>query len=125
MEAAIPERFASALLKVEQAKKHIDRLEREITDFWSTNPYAIEVVGDPKNATGAYRIKGEPAPLPDSLTLTAGDAAHNLRSTNHPLRRPITRGSRRLQAPATPRGRRWYFHRHGSEGEGTEPRRVR
>jgi len=79
-EVAIPERFASAFLKVEQAKKHIDRLEREIIDFWSTNPYAIEVVGDPKNATGAYRIKGEPAPLPDGLTLTAGDAAHNLRS---------------------------------------------
>jgi hypothetical protein len=80
MEAAIPEQFASAFLKVEQAKKHTDRLEREIIDFWSTNPYAIEVVGDPKNATGAYRIKGEPAPLPDSLTLTVGDAAHNLRS---------------------------------------------
>jgi hypothetical protein len=80
MEVAIPEQFASALLKVEQAKKHTDRLEREIIDFWSTNPYTIEVVGDPKNATGAYRIKGEPAPLPDSLTLTAGDAAHNLRS---------------------------------------------
>jgi hypothetical protein len=80
VEVTIPGRFTSALLKVEQAKKHIDRLEREIIDFWSTSPYGIEVVGDPKNATGAYRIKGDPAPLPDSLTLTAGDAAHNLRS---------------------------------------------
>ena len=76
----MPDRFSSVLLKVEWARKHIDHLYSEIMDFWSQHPYAIEIVGDPKNGKGSYRIKGDPPPLPDSLTLAAVDAAHNLRS---------------------------------------------
>lgn len=66
-------------MKVEWARKHIDHLQGEMMKFWSQKPYEIEIVGDPKKGRGAYRIKGEPTPLPDSLTLAAGDAAHNLR----------------------------------------------
>jgi hypothetical protein len=76
----MPDRFSSVLLKVEWARKHIDHLHSEIMDFWSQRPYAIEIVGDPKNGKGSYRIKGDPPPLPDSLTLAAGDASHNLRA---------------------------------------------
>jgi hypothetical protein len=73
-------RFDSVWLKLGRAKKHVGDLEAEIIAFWATKPYEIETEGDPKTGVGSIRIKGDPKPLPDSIPLIAGDAAHNLRS---------------------------------------------
>ena len=66
--------------KIERARKHTDDLEAEIIAFWNTKPYEIEVQGNPRTGPGCYRIKGTPKPLPQSIALIAGDAAHNLRA---------------------------------------------
>lgn len=58
----------------------MDDLEAEIIAFWKTEPYEIETVGNPRTGPGSYRIKGKPKPLPESIPLIAGDAAHNLRT---------------------------------------------
>ena len=66
--------------KLSHARKHIDRMEAEVKAFGQTMPYEIEVVGDPVNGRGSYRIKGDPKPVPDQIAEIAGDAAHNLRT---------------------------------------------
>jgi hypothetical protein len=65
--------------KIEWAKKHTDDLESEIIAFRDTSPYEFEIQGNPKTGPGSYRIKGTPQPLPESIPLILGDAAHNLR----------------------------------------------
>src|SRR5689334_16679790 len=72
--------FSSAWRKIERAKKHADDLKTEINTFWATEPYEIETQGNPKTGPGSYRIKGIPKPLPESIPLIIGDAAHNLRT---------------------------------------------
>src|SRR5436190_7698325 len=74
------DRFASVWHKIQRAKKHTDDLETEIIAFWDIKPYEIETQGNPKAGPGSYRIKGTPKPLPESIPLIVGDAAHNLRS---------------------------------------------
>jgi hypothetical protein len=72
--------FSSVWQKIKRAKKHTDDLESEIIAFWKTEPYEIEAQGNLKEGPACYRIKGTPKPLPESVFLLAGDAAHNLRS---------------------------------------------
>lgn len=74
------DRFDSVWLKIGHAKKHVNDLKSAIIAFWDTKPYEIEAEGNPKTGAGCYRIKGNPEPLPDSIPLITGDAAHNLRS---------------------------------------------
>lgn len=74
------DRFDSARRKVEWAKKRISELSAEVKAFGMTDPYKAEMIGDPWHGVGSYRIAGDPEPLPDSIALIAGDAAHNLRA---------------------------------------------
>jgi hypothetical protein len=71
--------FTSVWRKLERAKKHTDDLESELRAFFGIKPYEIETQGNPKTGPGSYRIKGTPQPLPESIPLILGDAAHNLR----------------------------------------------
>lgn len=73
------DRFESARLKLERARKHTDDLEADIGAFWATEPYEIELVGTRESGSGGYRVTRMPA-LPASIPLITGDAAHNIRS---------------------------------------------
>ena len=73
------ERFDSALRKVEMARKHTDDLEMEVCAFWDAHPFEVEMVGAPLTGPGSFRVK-RMAPVPESIALIAGDAAHNIRS---------------------------------------------
>jgi hypothetical protein len=69
----------SALWKIDRARKHVDDLEAEVGAFWATDPYEVETAGAPLTTGGSYRVK-RITPLPESIPLIAGDAAHNIRA---------------------------------------------
>lgn len=73
------DRFDSARWKLDRARKHTDDLEAEVSAFWDTEPFEIELVGASPTESGPYRVKRIEA-LPDSISLIAGDAVHNIRS---------------------------------------------
>jgi hypothetical protein len=73
------DRFESAWQKIARARKHGDELEAEVSSFWASEPYEVEVVGTPMTGMGSYRVT-HMDPLPESIPLIAGDAAHNIRS---------------------------------------------
>jgi hypothetical protein len=73
------DRFESARLKLKRARKHTDDLEAEISAFWATEPYEVEMLGTRESGPGCYRVTRMHA-LPESIALITGDAAHNIRS---------------------------------------------
>jgi hypothetical protein len=78
------DRFKSAWLKIDRARRHTDDLEAEIRAYWQTGPVSIQGTGTTLTAndgTGArtFTVKSI-RPLPDSFALLVGDAAHNIRS---------------------------------------------
>jgi hypothetical protein len=73
------DRFESALWKIDRARKHADDLEAEVRGFLSSDPYEVEAVGTPMTGPGSYRVR-RVTPLPESIPLITGDAAHNIRS---------------------------------------------
>ena len=73
------DQFDSALWKIDRARKHTDDLAAEVRTFWDTKPFEVEMVGTPLTGPGSFRVK-RMAAVPESITLIAGDAAHNIRS---------------------------------------------
>jgi hypothetical protein len=71
--------FDSALWKVDRARKHADDLESEVRAFWDTDPFEVEMVGNPFTGPGFFKVK-RMAAIPANIALLAGDAAHNIRS---------------------------------------------
>jgi len=51
----------------------------EVRAFWDTDPFEVEMVGDPLAGEGFFRVK-RMAAVPERVALIAGDAAHNVRS---------------------------------------------
>lgn len=73
------DRFESARQKLARAGKHIDDLEAEISAFWATQPYEVELDERSEPGPGCYRVARMQA-LPESIFLITGDAVHNIRS---------------------------------------------
>ena len=78
------DRFRSAWMKIDRARKYVDDLDAEIRAYWKTGPVSIAgdgVVVNDGGGTGAstFTVKSV-KPLPDDITLLVGDAAHNIRS---------------------------------------------
>ena len=73
----IAERNRQVTLKVERAKSHINDLDREIRAFLDTKPYAIETKRNPQTRQLIYYVS-RVKPIPESLSLIAGDAIQNL-----------------------------------------------
>lgn len=91
------DRFDSALWKVDRARKHADDLEAEVQAFWAANPFEVEMVGAPLTGLGHFQVK-RMAAVPKSITLIAGDAAHNIRSAlDHFAWSAVPLGQRRKQ----------------------------
>src|SRR5271169_3036114 len=65
--------------KLERADQHLQILKREIHGWLSRNPYVITDQIDPKTGENVFRIRRAGIP-PEAISLTAGDAFHNLRS---------------------------------------------
>lgn len=78
------DRFGSAWLKIERARRHVGDLEAEIEAYWQTAPVSIQGTGitvTEGGGTGARTFTvGSVKPLPDSVALLVGDVAHNIRS---------------------------------------------
>lgn len=75
----ITDRFGSCWQKLSRARKHADDLSREIQDFWGAEPCHLEPVdGGPANLM-RVRVR-HLSPLPATISMTAGDAAHNVRA---------------------------------------------
>jgi hypothetical protein len=73
------DRFESVWQKIDRARRHADDLEAEITAFRASKPYQIEMISSPVLSNDSYRLKSA-RPLPPSIPLIVGDAAHNIRS---------------------------------------------
>ena len=67
-------------LKIERAKEHIDDLQRQIAAFDATNPYELIEQDDPEDPERHQGMIKIHAPIPTSISLTTGDAVHNLRT---------------------------------------------
>jgi hypothetical protein len=71
--------FASCWQKLDRARKHADDLSREIRDFFAASPFQLEpAVSDSAGVTHVTVRHLDTVPV--SIALTAGDAAHNIRS---------------------------------------------
>lgn len=66
-------------LKLERAKQHIKDLEAGVERFFETNPYELFIEDNPQAGCREHKVRRVDTP-PDSLSLIAGDAIHNLRS---------------------------------------------
>jgi hypothetical protein len=72
--------FMGPRLKIERAEEHIRNLEEQIAAFLAKQPYRLIVA--PGDAADQQSIKVEiREALPTSISLIAGDAAHNLRAS--------------------------------------------
>lgn len=70
----------SARLKIERAKKHLEELQREVTAFWATKPYAINFDTETEPGKRLYRMKFT-NDVPPHWGAAAGDVIHNLRAS--------------------------------------------
>jgi hypothetical protein len=68
-------------LKVSRAKKHIGDLEAAIVAFHETKPYLVVAEDDPQTGKRIAKIKGEPPPIPNEVSLILGDAVHAIRTS--------------------------------------------
>ena len=66
-------------LKIERAKHHINDLNGKVKAFLSEQPFEAVIRIAPKAKQGSLAIKRN-KPVPDEISLIAGDAVHNLRS---------------------------------------------
>ncbi len=71
--------FHSSKRSVAWGHQHIQNFERQITEFFKTNPYSNVCEYDPKSNGKAYKIKLT-KPMPVALENIAADAVNNLRS---------------------------------------------
>ena len=78
------DRFGSAWLKINRARRHADDLDAEIRAYWRTGPVSIRGTGITLTESGGAGARtftvNTVRPLPDSIALLVGDAAHNIRS---------------------------------------------
>jgi hypothetical protein len=68
----------SVTLKIDQAKKHLSRLKKEVKAFLSRKPFIV-VIEEDSSGDLVYRIRIQ-APIPVSWSADIGDLLHNLRS---------------------------------------------
>lgn len=73
------DRFGSSRAKLDRARKHADDLGSEISGYWSAQPCQLEPAPDDSAEVSRFRVT-QLSPLPDSISIVAGDAAHNIRS---------------------------------------------
>lgn len=71
--------LADARSKIERAKKHISDFDRERVRFLESNPYVCIHHFDEEESRTDFVLGPLPV-MPSELAVTAGDAAHNLRS---------------------------------------------
>jgi hypothetical protein len=71
--------LAGARSKIERAKKHISDFDRERVRFLESNPYVCIPHFDEEESRTDFVLGPLPV-MPSELAVTAGDAAHNLRS---------------------------------------------
>lgn len=72
-------RFEAARAKVERAKEHIRDLQGERDAFLGGNPYRITAEFYPEHGATAY-FMDKFSPIPQSISLIAGDTLHSLRT---------------------------------------------
>jgi hypothetical protein len=71
--------FGSCWQKLDRGRKHADDLSREIRDFFAASPFQLEPAAS--DLAGVTRVTVRQLDtIPASIALTAGDAAHNIRS---------------------------------------------
>lgn len=75
----IDERLKHITLKMERAKEHITDLEQELRAFLENNPYKVGSKKDPETRKLVYYVTAV-EPVPDRLSVIAGDAIQNLMS---------------------------------------------
>jgi hypothetical protein len=73
------ERLRHVVLKLKRAKEHIADLNLQISAFFQTNPYRIQIKRDPETRKPIYYMARVDR-TPDCLALIAGDAIQNLMS---------------------------------------------
>lgn len=72
-------RFGSCWQKLDRGKKHAGDLAREISDFCDNAKFQLEPAASDSAEVARFQVKEMDA-IPVSISLTAGDAAHNIRS---------------------------------------------
>ncbi|MGI8545698.1 MAG: hypothetical protein ACR2MD_19755 [Aridibacter sp.] len=72
--------FHSSKYCIERAKHHLSDFERQIAEFFKTNPYCLVVETNPNTSEKIQKVKLV-KPLPVALPGIASDLVNNLRST--------------------------------------------
>lgn len=76
----MPEIFREAKLKIQRAVKHINDLNAILSDFAERKTHEVVVEHDPNGGDDLLKVRATET-LPDSFSLTLGDAFHNLRTS--------------------------------------------
>jgi hypothetical protein len=105
------ERLALIWPKVERAKKHILDLERAITAFHKTNPYAVSTKRNPQTRQLIYYIS-RVDPIPLNLAAISGDVIHNLRTALDYLHQHLLMVGTHTAAPSKGKDAAFYIDGH-------------
>ena len=74
----MPSHFASARLKLERAKHHIQDLNRQVGKFFASGAVTVTIEEYPERAQRAV-VRKTNKPVPNEFSLILGDAIHNAR----------------------------------------------
>src|SRR4051794_5670012 len=66
--------------KLDRAKQHFDELHRELTAFYTAQPYSVGTRRDPQTAKLIYYLSDVTA-IPITVACICGDVIQNLRSS--------------------------------------------
>jgi hypothetical protein len=69
----------SVVLKIDQAKKHLDTLEKEVRSYLSRKPFAVVPEEEPHTGDLVYKVRINES-VPVQWSAIVGDIIHNLRS---------------------------------------------
>jgi len=76
----MPEVFKEAKLKIQRAVKHINDLNVILGEFSKRQTHEVIIEHDPNGGDDLLKVRATET-LPDSFSLTLGDALHNLRTS--------------------------------------------
>lgn len=75
----VDERLKHVTLKIKRGREHITELDRQLRAFFDSGPYKVGARRDSQTRKIIYYVTSA-QPIPDSISLVAGDAMQNLMS---------------------------------------------
>jgi hypothetical protein len=112
--------FGGGRAKVERGKEHIRRLEQHIDAFQQREPYGVVLEANPTTPGHTQFVQRVREDVPDAVSLSLGDAVHNLRAAlDHAICAAV-----RIAGNTVTSAHQFPFYKHGTVGEAIQSRHI-